>query len=130
MKYIKLYESESSVNTNYDRVIPRDLFNEAKLLKCIGQLCLMIHNNTVPVEMSFEREEDGSPFEIGLTDDGSLTIVNLTIFIKNVPCAFHTTHNSKSNFPLYLEHDRAEYLVFDDNGKFDKEFIDICNKIN
>ena len=28
----------------YRRVLPRDLFNEAKLLKCLGQLALIIHD--------------------------------------------------------------------------------------
>lgn len=28
--------------SNYERVVPRDLFNEANLLKCIGKLVLEI----------------------------------------------------------------------------------------
>lgn len=32
----------------YQRVIPRDLFNEAKLLKCLGRLSLFIHDGKSP----------------------------------------------------------------------------------
>lgn len=68
MKHLRLFES-----ADYGRVIPRDLFNEAKLLKCMGQLCLRIHNNdNLPAKMS--ADHDGSPFKIDLMDEGSLTI--------------------------------------------------------
>ena len=112
------------VDTNYTRVIPRDLFNEAKLLKCIGRLCLLIHDNNTPVKMSFE--ETGEPFNIGMSDCGSLMIVNLEVCIKGEPCVFKTTYNSKSNYPLMLEYDSCEYRVFDEQGEWDSEFMEFC----
>ena len=119
--------NESS-GSNYSRVIPRDLFNESKLLKCIGHLCLLIHNGeTLPVEMNFEH--NGEPFEIALLNDGSLTISNVRITIKNVECVFKTTYNSKSNYPLTVALVYDEYPVFNDQGQFDEEFIEFCNSL-
>ena len=39
------------MNTQYERVIPRDLFNEAKLLKCVGLLVLKIHDGENPANV-------------------------------------------------------------------------------
>lgn len=113
--------------TQYQRVIPRDLFNEAKLLKCMGQLCLLIHDNLTPAEMNFSH--DNSPFQIGLLIDGTLTIKNLTITINGKPFLFKTKYNSRANYPLYLEYDSCDYQVFNDKGEFDQEFIDFCETV-
>lgn len=67
------------MNRNYFRVLPRDLFNEAKLLKCVGRLCLLIHDRTAPESLAFE--ENGEPFRVALLDEGSLTIANLVISV-------------------------------------------------
>jgi hypothetical protein len=115
------------MNAKYTRVIPRDLFNESKLLKCIGRLILMIHDNNVPAQMSFHH--DGDPFNIALLDEGALTITNVNIWVKKRQFLFKTTYNSKSNFPLSLEHDYCDYRVFDDEGNFDQEFINFCKTI-
>ena len=114
--------------TEYTRVIPRDLFNEAKLLKCIGRLCLLIHDNNVPVEM--KAHNDGEPFNIEMLSEGSLTISNVDISIKGNTYVFKTTYNSKSNYPLYVVNEYDEYPVFDDNGQFDPEFIEFCNSLS
>lgn len=119
------------VDAKYHRVIPRDLFNEAKLLKCIGKLCLLILDGLVPVKMSYE--ENGEPFQIGMTGDGYLTVTNLEIYVKNKPYRFKTNYNSKSNYTLFLEHEDNDYRVFDEDGNFDTEFLEFCktgNKIH
>ncbi len=69
------------------------------------------------------------PFSIGLMDEGSLTITNLTIFIKKRSYRFKSTYNSKSNYPLYMEHKNCDVLVFDEQGNFDQEFIDFCKSL-
>lgn len=108
-------------NTKYHRVIPRDLFNEAKLLKCVGRLCLLIHDRMTPVQMEFN--ENGEPFIIGLMDDGHLTVTNLEITVCGKLFTFKTTHNSKSNYPLLVEARGYEEIeVFDDNGEFTIDF--------
>lgn len=109
----------------YTRVLPRDLFNESKLLKCIGRLCLLILDGLTPVPMSYD--ETGEPFRIALNEEGSLTIQNLPIYIKGKIFEFKTIYNSKANYPLYVEFDYVDYLVFDEQGNFDKEFIAFVN---
>jgi hypothetical protein len=112
------------MDTQYGRVLPRDLFNESKLLKCFGLLTVRIHDAMAPKGLEFEH--DASPFDIALTDDGSLTITNIQLTLNGHYLFFKTTYNSKSNFPFFLEHDDCEYLVFDEQGEFTEEFQDMC----
>lgn len=114
-------------NIKYERVVPRDLFNEAKLLKCIGLVALMILDNKTPVAMAIE--EHGNAFKIGLLDDGYLTITNYEISIKGNPYTFKCQYNSKSNYNLFVEYNYCEYLVFDEKGNFYTEFIDFVNSL-
>lgn len=114
------------MNALYQRVIPRDLFNESKLLKCMGRLCLLIHDRQTPVEMSFEEIDK---FKIGLMDEGCLTIVNLPITIKGIPLIFKTIYNSKNQYPLFVEHEYCDYLVFNEDGNFASEFINFANNL-
>lgn len=125
MKHIKILESFSD-NAKYTRIIPRDLFNEAKLLKCMGRLILKIHEKKTPCEMRFEH--DGSQFQIVLNDAGDLQVANVIVYIKGTSYSFHTTYNSKSNYPLFVwDHDdMAETEVFDENGEFTQEFVEFC----
>lgn len=114
-----------TMNSHYLRVTPRDFFNEAKLLKCMGRLCLLIHDELTPVKMT--RSENGEPFNIALTMDEFLIVTNTHIAINGTVCRFKTAYNSKENYPFYVEHEEIEYLVFDEQGEFHKEFIDFCN---
>lgn len=113
--------------TDYQRVIPRDLFNESKLLKCMGRLCLLIHDRMIPFVGRVDH--DGSPFVIGLIDDGSLTVTNVKVKVNGKYYRFKTTYNSKSNYPFFLEtEDYEDILVFNESGDFDHEFIEFCKK--
>lgn len=109
----------------YARVIPRDFFNEAKLLKCFGQLALKILDNATPENLNIYIEENGEPFEIDLTDDGSLFIRNYATTINYTSVLFKSTYNSKSNYPFFCELDNIDYEVFDDHGNFTDEFKNI-----
>ena len=114
-------------HTTYTRVIPRDFFNEAKLLKCFGLLALKVLDNLTPEGMNIHIEESGESFEIDLTDDGSLFISNYETTINDIPVLFKSTYNSKSNFPFYCEYDNVEYQVFDELGNFTEEFKTMFN---
>ena len=108
---------------NYQRVLPRDLFNEAKLLEQIGRVCLAIHENVL-TRLSFDN--DGSSFDIQLSDEGSLYISNLDFLdAENLPVNFTTNYNSRLKNPL-LAHDletEEDYFVFDDQGNFTSQFL-------
>lgn len=122
----------------YTRVIPRDLFNESKLLKCMGQLALLIHEgkggkwglslhhiNDEPHEVGFEIHQNlatGGPYVNNLTlsfagDEREL----------NVECDY----NSKRPYPLLLHDPNVICDVFTDDGKFSeksKDYLDTLMK--
>lgn len=104
---------------SYLRVIPRDLFNEAKLLKCLGKISLMIHDNQLPfITVNHEDEREG--FKIEQSDnDGSIYVSNLHFFDNSgTPLYFYHPLNSKANWSLMLDYNGNTYFCFDDNGKF------------
>ena len=105
----------------YPRVIPRDFFNEAKLLKCMGQLALKIHESKLPEGISVKIEESGEPFKI-LAEDEYLFVSNYPATINDKPVRFLTTYNSRSVFPLVCRIGYDEYEVFEDDGEFSEEF--------
>jgi len=120
MKHLKLFENK----INHRRVVPRDFFNEAKLLKCMGFLALRILDNQLPEGINIEISEPGEPFEIGMLQDGSLFVVNYPVTVNGEEVFMKTTYNSKDNFPMYCEIDYNDYLVFDEKGNFSQEFIE------
>lgn len=122
-----MYQPESKIDKNYFRVLPRDLFNEAKLLKCIGRLVILIDDGFALNGMSFNH--NGGPFKIGLVADGHLTVTNIIFEINGVALFFKSGYNSKENYPLLCEHERCEYEIFDEEGKYTDEFVEFCEKI-
>lgn len=132
MKPIKTFKqfesySENKINLNYDRVIPRDLFNEAKLLKCVGRLCLLIHDDKAPDNVKFEH--DSGSFEIGMTTDGDLTISNVKFSINDKEFMFIARYNNKSNYPFFVQDEEyLDHRVFDEQGNLDLEFVEFCKK--
>lgn len=123
-KNIKTFES---YNSSHRRVIPRDFFNESKLLKCMGVLALKILDNQLPDGISIIIEESGEPFEIDLGDDG-LYVSNYHITVNGEDVIMKTRYNSKSSFPFMCEIGYDEVPVFDDNGDFDEEFIEMFSQ--
>lgn len=109
---------------SYNRVIPRDLFNESKLLKCIGRLCLLIHDRQVPFNARID--DTGERFLIELNEDNNeLHISNLEIIINKVKgIQFFIPYNSKDNYPLYCRFREEEYKVFYEGGNLHSDFID------
>ncbi len=121
----------NNMNNDYKRVIPRDLFNESKLLKCIGRLSLLIHDFKIPCKMGLGGPAmNGEPFKIALMDDNNLTISNLEISINKKLHIFKTTYNNKDNYPLFCQtFDYSEILVFDESGEFTQDFINYVKSI-
>jgi len=104
-----------------ERVLPRDAFNDANLLKCIGQLTLLIEDGKV----NLAYEYDGQPFDI-VQDraDGSTFVRNVEFYTKDGTYLRHRRGlNARSAWPLYLyapdeDGDDIEHLAFDEQGKF------------
>ena len=96
----------------YKRVIPRDLFNEAKLLKCYGQLYLCLEK-LFPIKVEFELI--GDSFDIYQQPyDGNIFIYNLS-FSHNI--MLYSPLNSRDDYPLMFCD--VEYQV--DNEVFDSK---------
>jgi hypothetical protein len=112
----------------YKRVLPRDLFNEAKLLKCVGKLTLLIEDGFIP-NMSYHY--DGDPFDIHqVKADGSIFIGNISVFKNGAEGGtidVFTPLNSKAPWPLIGVLDDYAFRVFDDNGELNQEFIEYIN---
>lgn len=103
----------------YHRVLPRDLFNEAKLLKCLGRLCLWAHDYP-GLGLRFDLRPDG-PFDIRQhQDSGDLYCRNLQVDGPGGPWALWVPYNSRDPWPLrfYREGDDDDdgRLVFTDTG--------------
>lgn len=108
----------------YIRVIPRDFFNESKLLKCLGKLELCIHDNStndLPLVSIF----DGERFIIELSDYGFLYCLNYKVFVNDIEIYLYTPYNNRDNYPLYGDYKENTYKVFDESGQlniFEKDF--------
>lgn len=114
------------MNSNYTRVIPRDLFNEAKLLKCVGRLSLLVLDRMAPKGLTID--ETGEPFRVVMLQEGALTIINYPISVHGIPHTFATPVNNRSNYPLDMQvgesDDYFTIRVFDESGNFEPEFLD------
>lgn len=108
---------------SYNRVIPRDLFNDGNLLKCYGQLFL----NLEKMGMEEMLQHDGDPFNIEQTDDGDTYISNIQLGIGEHYYGLSRPINSRQPFPLYLTNQDGDMIdVFTDAGAFSedmKEFL-------
>ena len=112
------------VETTYERVIPRDLFNEAKLLMCLGKMSLLIHNQLCPMKVQLLPER----FIIRKDDsDGSIFCTNpLFFFLNGQECNLSCPLNSRESFPLVFYDDEHGVVgVFDDKGNISAEFGEI-----
>jgi hypothetical protein len=109
----------------YRRVIPRDVFNEANLLKCMGQLSLLIHDacpGALKLDFdaeAFRVEQDGS--------SGALEVTNLRLFIDGKQVRLTRPLNSREPWPLYcdpvLDGEWFDTVaVFDEDGDLSDEF--------
>lgn len=119
----------------YTRVVPRDLFNESKLLKCLGQLVLIIEDyvdcNRVrcPKNLRYEQSEPGE-FRIDQDSyNGGLFLVSgLSFFLGAHLLELRSVYNSKEPYPLvFINFDDDEEPVFLPNGGLSPEFIEFAD---
>lgn len=112
----KLWDSAG----NYCRVIPRDLFNEANLLKCLGRFWIATEQYQ---PRKVQIEYDGEPFDVRQDDDGRLWAENIGIFIQDKPYWHYRPLNSRQPWPLYLNTDDDCIPVFTDDGQLTTELL-------
>lgn len=108
---------------SYDRVLPRDLFNEANFLKCVGQLWLRLEGND-KCEIIGPQESEGFAFELDMYS-GDLSLENVHLKLGSDLYTFKRGLNSRDPWPLYITTEEEEdILIFNDNGKLSGEFLD------
>lgn len=113
---------------SYIRVIPRDLFNEANFLKCLGQLSLLINDGLAPEGLSIQHQRPETGFEITIdAGSGDLIMSNMFLVSQNGCRAWlHRPLNSRDSWPLYIVDwdEDEEIFVFAADGSLSKEFVD------
>lgn len=115
---------------SYTRICPRDLFNEAKLLKCIGQISLLILDNQAPDNLKMKTDYDSFTV-IQDTSYGSIYLEEILITISGHSHIFYCRMNAKDSYPLEVVANETEDFieVFNDDGTFHSDFIDYCNEL-
>ena len=104
----------------YIRVIPRDLFNEANLLKCLGQLYIQLELKGG--HHSWSLNHTGDRFEIEQDEsDGSTSVANFWLSFDGQVYFFNRPLNSREPWPLYVRD--TDVAVFDSYGKLTEEFL-------
>lgn len=114
----------------YKRVIPRDLFNEAKLLKCLGQLSLLIHDGKAPAGLT--ATHNGDEFRISQnSSDGSLMVTSeLDFYAGGYRLILSTPLNSRRPYPLTCLHPAADEVeVFQDDGSLSVDFAKLVETL-
>ena len=113
----------------YQRVIPRDFFNEAKLFKSMGRLTLLIHEKIQGAHQLEVREPENRQegFQVLQdADSADLMVYNYQVIRKHDkrPLMFYSKYNCKDNFTLYTTcPDHGDMVeVFDDEGDFTEDF--------
>lgn len=109
------------MTATYQRVIPRDLFNEANLLKCLGRFWIETERYQ-PRKVTIEH--DGEAFDVWLDDgDGSISVRNVEIFINGRPHAHRRPLNSREPWPFYLNTGEDYVPAFNDKGELSPEIL-------
>ena len=114
---------------SYQRVLPRDAFNEANYLKCIGRLAL-IRNDQLEGYQYFELvsdlyEEFGSSFS--RNQDGDLYCHSTFIRVLEGKYRIYRNLNSRSPYPVYIITDVGMIDLLTDEGNLTQDFIDWVN---
>ena len=109
-------------------MIPRDLFNEAKLLKCLGRLSLEAEKYGDD-QLRVWLDKPGEGFPVGKHDcSGEIFCDNVRIRAGGVNLVTSSPLNSRLNYPLtFMGSDGEENYVFEDDGAFTEEFLAVMN---
>ena len=108
---------------SYVRVIPRDLFNEANLLKCYGKIYINLEIANIA---GVELEHDGEPFDVRQDESsGAIYVSNVHLMVRGEPCELRRPLNSREPWPLVLIDEREnEIPVFNEEGGFSPEMVE------
>ena len=112
-----------------DPVLPRDLFNTAKLLKCLGRLSLHILDGVIPGMKLERRKSDQHPF-ICSDCTGALYCMSLELTYRGKLFMLSTPVNAQGRYPLECHTNETSYPVFRENGMLSEEFATNFNALS
>lgn len=103
----------------YIRVLPRDLFNESDLLKCLGRLWIVTENGNHSAK--FETE-DCEVFDIQQNDDdGSIYVANVSFTVNGDECQIFRPLNSRRKWSVYCHTIDDDIQIFTESGDLTDE---------
>lgn len=106
----------------YQRVIPRDLFNEGSLLNCLGLLALKLEDEGLG-RHSCRIDHLGGAFAIAQSEaDGSITCANVLLSLRGEPLPHFRPLNARSPNPLWVQAGEEDVPVFTEDGRLSPEF--------
>lgn len=110
---------------SYIREIPRDLFNEANLLKCLGKLWICLDNRSGHcASLDFNPFHPTAPFDVWQSqDDGSISARNVLFSVSGRTVRLYRPLNSREPWPLYADFDDEPLEVFTDGGELSGDFL-------
>lgn len=117
------------MNGQYERVLPRDLFNESSLFFLYGHLWLRLYESKFQHDAEI-AEESVSGFKIVQDESsGAISIENVNLFIKGKKYNLERGMNSREKWSFILscksDPDFNEIMVFDDEGELSEEMKDL-----
>ena len=127
---------EAIRTVTYKRVLPRDLFNESKLLKCAGKLICLIEDEVVSNVLYEHDTTFTQNFIVGQDQsDGSFYLHNLTFYFRlpwpgdRVELEFNVTQDKTQNWNVYAVHAfwNEEVRVFTEDGEPTAEFLEMVS---
>lgn len=86
--------------SDYSRVMPRDLFNEAKLLKCLGHVMLAHVNDQLPQLQVLHDTDEAQGWAIKMSICGHLFCSNMVFSVKAKRLYLATAANDRTCWPL------------------------------
>lgn len=112
----------------YRRTIPRDLFNEANLLKCLGQLYIKTEGFLGLSPRPFLIVHTGNDWNVHQDEsDGSIHSGAITVMIQNRAYDHYRPLNSREPWPLWLalrhDPDADHFRAFTDDGELSAEMM-------
>lgn len=112
----------------YARVIPRDLFNEASLLKCLGHLWLKTEGYQGQSPRPVLILHTGNEWFIRQDpSDGSIRSGAISVIIRGRTYDHYRPLNSREPWPLWLtlrnDPDADHFRAFTDDGDLTTEFL-------
>lgn len=113
---------------SYYRIVPRDFFNEALLLKCLGHLLIQIERDPkLHYSLWTVSDYDGKPFKIEMDEDGYLSVSNHIFYFNGERMIFATRSNRLHHYPLEVIAIDDYTDVFDQQGNITDEFIELLD---